>query len=187
MTAGSGPRIRQRVSAFAPAVREDDSEANSTRSEVSPSRATRASGKFASLMVAVLALAITQLPSALGAQSLRIGGPSVVDSARLPRAARAILEARLPVEDVHLGEIPAFSSLNPSITSRSGLAYQPFRLPRSGWILETRASYANIIEYEITDESRYLLDAEVGRAEVELGHDLGDRAWVTGTIGLGMA
>lgn len=99
-------------------------------------------------------------------------------------ALRAITGVGLPASDMRLGEIPAFSSLNPSMLARSGVLSEPFRLPRPGWSIEASASYANIIEYDYSGRSVQLLDAEVARVALGLRRDVARDAWVSGSIGI---
>lgn len=99
-------------------------------------------------------------------------------------APRARAAGRRAVADQVLGEMPEFTSLNPSIVSRSGIRVQPYRLPRRGWSYELRTSWSSVIENESTWESRYLFDAEVVRAEVEIARDVGRRAWLSGAFGV---
>lgn len=97
---------------------------------------------------------------------------------------RTLEAAGLPVEDAWLGEMPSFSSLNPTIVSRSGLVSQPFRLPRGGWSMNVAMSYANVVEYSVEGPSLHVLDAEIARGELKVGRDLGRNFWVTGSAGM---
>lgn len=103
------------------------------------------------------------------------------------RVLNAILDAGLPAADMLLGEMPAFSSLNPSMVSRSGVMAYPYKLPSPGWKMVVQTSYASIIEYDHNDRSRHLLDAEIARAEVALRKDIGRTVWLGGALGASSA
>lgn len=75
--------------------------------------------------------------------------------------------------------LPAYESLNPAIAARSGVYLQPLLPAAEGWRVGARLEYGSAIERNLNYPDRYLLDAELWRAQIGVRHDLlGDRAFV---------
>jgi hypothetical protein len=69
--------------------------------------------------------------------------------------------------------LPPYSSMNPMINTRSGLATQPYVARGRKLRVSIGLDYASTDEYTSTAATTYLLDAELLRAEVTLTRELG--------------
>ena len=74
--------------------------------------------------------------------------------------------------------LPPYASMNPMVTSRTGLATVPYAMPRKGWHLTVLTDYANTIEYASDRNVEFLLDAELLRVEATVTRDVGKAAFV---------
>jgi hypothetical protein len=75
--------------------------------------------------------------------------------------------------------LPPYSPINPVAASRSGLGFEPYRLPHPGrWSTALALDYASIIERAHLPGAAYDLDAEVMRLRFRAARDLGRRAFV---------
>ena len=74
--------------------------------------------------------------------------------------------------------LPAFSPINPVATSRTGLGFEPYRDPVSGWVLATSIDYASTIESNQLPAATYYLDSELLRVSLEARRDFGGRGFV---------
>ena len=61
--------------------------------------------------------------------------------------------------------LPAYRPINPAAASRSGLGFEPFRVPVPGrWQADVGVEYASTIEFNQNDDASYDLDSELFRA-----------------------
>ena len=75
--------------------------------------------------------------------------------------------------------LPPFAPLNPMATSRSGIAFEPYRDARPrGWVVDFAVDYGSAIEYNQRNDAEYILDAELSRLDVSARHDLGARSFL---------
>ena len=78
--------------------------------------------------------------------------------------------------------LPLYHPDNPMAESRSGLYFQPYVDPHTGWSVSAALDYASVLElnfrYVVTDTA-YLLDAEILRLNLQLGRDLGPNNYAT--------
>jgi Protein of unknown function (DUF3187) len=75
--------------------------------------------------------------------------------------------------------LPAFSPINPMATSRSGLAFEPYRAPRPGrWSGSISLDYASTIEVNQRSAATYFLDSELLRVRLDLARDLTPRVFL---------
>jgi hypothetical protein len=78
----------------------------------------------------------------------------------------------LPVAGQAQG-LPAFAPMNPMATSRSGLAFEPYRAERPGkWSGSIALDYASTIEVNEQPAASYFLDSELLRVRLDLARDL---------------
>lgn len=84
--------------------------------------------------------------------------------------------------------LPLLHPINPVAESRSGLYFQPYVTPGSGWRPAIGLDYASMVElsfrFSLADTS-YLLDAEVLRLNLSASRDLDDRHFLLGEIPVG--
>jgi hypothetical protein len=75
--------------------------------------------------------------------------------------------------------LPAWSPINPSAASRTGLGFQPYVDPAPGrWRMSVGVEYASAIEYNLpAPQPSWLLDAELMRIQLGLVRDLGSRTF----------
>jgi hypothetical protein len=84
----------------------------------------------------------------------------------------------LPVAGQAQG-LPAFAPINPMATSRSGLAFEPYRAERPGkWSGSLSLDYASTIEVNRESAATYLLDSELLRVRLDLVRDLTPRVFL---------
>jgi hypothetical protein len=75
--------------------------------------------------------------------------------------------------------LPAYRPINPVAGSRSGLGFEPFRVPVPGrWQADVGIEYASTIEFNQTDDASYYLDSELFRARAKVYRDLSHRAFL---------
>ncbi|CAN5860437.1 hypothetical protein BH24GEM1_BH24GEM1_01130 [soil metagenome] len=69
--------------------------------------------------------------------------------------------------------LPSLRPINPVATSRSGVAFEPFRAPRPGrWTADLGVDYASSIEDNELPQASFLLDSELLRVRAALSRDL---------------
>ena len=84
--------------------------------------------------------------------------------------------------------LPQFAPVNPMVSSRSGLYFQPVLDPAPGrWVADFALDYASVIEYNRLPPADYVLDSELLRISLGLRRDLGTRSFVLLGAGLGGA
>jgi hypothetical protein len=84
--------------------------------------------------------------------------------------------------------LPSFGPINPIAASRTGLYYQPFRLPAPGrWTGTVSLDYATQAELNRLSDASYTLDAEILRLKVGIGRDFGPHAFVLADAEVGGA
>jgi hypothetical protein len=84
--------------------------------------------------------------------------------------------------------LPAFVPINPVAASRSGVYFQPYRQPVPGrWTAAIALDYASAIEVNEPPRATYLLDSELMRLRLGLGHDLGPKNFVLADAEIGGA
>ncbi|HEU5217640.1 MAG TPA: DUF3187 family protein [Gemmatimonadales bacterium] len=85
--------------------------------------------------------------------------------------------------------LPPYTSMNPMVSSRTGLATQPYVNRGRPWRVTAQIDYASLIEYDAPPQSTaaYLLDAELFRAEVTVTRELGKRSFLLGQTSLNAA
>ncbi len=84
----------------------------------------------------------------------------------------------LPVAGQAQG-LPAFAPINPMATSRSGLAFEPYRAERPGkWSGSISLDYASTIEVNERSAATYYLDSELLRVRLDLARDLTPRVFL---------
>jgi hypothetical protein len=85
--------------------------------------------------------------------------------------------------------LPPYASMNPMVSSRTGLATQPYLAPGRTWRVTALVDYASPIEYDAPPHSpaAYLLDAELLRAEVTVTREMGKKAFLLGQTSLNAA
>jgi catechol 2,3-dioxygenase-like lactoylglutathione lyase family enzyme len=93
-------------------------------------------------------------------------------------ALAAALPARLPAQG-----LPPYLAVNPALTSRGGLYFQPYVDPAPGWQVRLLLDYASAIEYSETPDARFILDAELLRLDATVTRDLGS-AFVGASVGI---
>ncbi|MBA3894711.1 MAG: DUF3187 family protein [Gemmatimonadales bacterium] len=75
--------------------------------------------------------------------------------------------------------LPSLRPINPVATSRSGIAFEPFRAPRPGrWTADLGVDYASTIEDNELPQASFLLDAELLRIRAVLSRDLSPATFV---------
>ena len=75
--------------------------------------------------------------------------------------------------------LPAYRPINPVAASRSGLGFEPFRVPAPGhWQADVGIDYASTIESNQKDEAFYYLDSELFRARAKVYRDLSRRTFL---------
>ena len=75
--------------------------------------------------------------------------------------------------------LPAYRPINPVATSRSGLGFEPFRVPVPGrWQADIGMEYASTIEFNESSDVSYLLDSELFRTRAKVYHDLSTRTFL---------
>jgi hypothetical protein len=85
------------------------------------------------------------------------------------------LGAQLPTGD----GIPAHSPINPSSARRTALFAAPYLAPSTGWRLAVALEYGSAIEISPEREgTRYLLDAELARLQLDASRDIGNSSFV---------
>lgn len=80
--------------------------------------------------------------------------------------------------------LPAYASMNPVLTSRSALYFQPYRDPAPGWRATLQLDYASAVEYGKNPLADYLLDSELLRLDLTLSHDINPSSFIIVTAGL---
>ena len=98
-------------------------------------------------------------------------------TARLPALALAawLLMAAYPLSAQGL---PSYSSMNPMVQRRSGLATLPWIEPGKRWRVSWLTDYASIIEYADLPDVQYLQDAELMRLELTATRGIGSRGFL---------
>jgi hypothetical protein len=90
----------------------------------------------------------------------------------------------LPVAGQAQG-LPAFAPINPMATSRSGLAFEPYRAERPGkWTSSLSLDYASALEVNERSVATYLLDSELLRVRLDLTRDLTPRVFLRAGVEL---
>jgi hypothetical protein len=84
----------------------------------------------------------------------------------------------LPSQSAAQG-LPPYMPVNPVLTSRSPLYFQPYLDPGSKWRFRTLMDYGSAIEFNDypSEDRRFVLDAELLRLEMTVDHDLGARGF----------
>jgi len=99
----------------------------------------------------------------------------------VPATTSALLAAFLGAgPSARAQSLPSYSSMNPMVYSRTGLATRPFVDPGRRWQVTTLMDYASPIEYASTQTLFYVIDAEVLRLEVAMTRRLGRKAFLLG-------
>lgn len=81
--------------------------------------------------------------------------------------------------------MPAHFSINPVAVSRSGLYFEPYRVPHPGWRVAAELDYGNMIEWSIAEDGRqYLLDAEASTLHLNASRDLGPKGFIVADLPL---
>lgn len=81
--------------------------------------------------------------------------------------------------------LPAYQPINPLFTSRSSLAFVPYRDPAPGqWEFGIGFDYASAIESRRTAAAGELLDGELARLNLMLTHDLNSRWFIAADLPL---
>jgi len=78
--------------------------------------------------------------------------------------------------------LPAWRPINPTMASRSAIGFQPLVAPGTKWRFAMQIDHANMLEAQDRAGGDLLLDAEVTRLDVRVGHDLGGKWWISGTV-----
>ncbi|HEX9894328.1 MAG TPA: DUF3187 family protein [Gemmatimonadales bacterium] len=73
----------------------------------------------------------------------------------------------------HSQGLPAYRPINPAITSRSALGFDPVGETRKGWQTAIRVDYGNVLEAQTRSVADYLLDAELSRINLSIGRTQG--------------
>lgn len=96
-------------------------------------------------------------------------------------AAALLLGTAAPRADAQ--SLPGHRPLNPLAAARSPLGYQPVTdHDLSGSRTDLLLEYGNAIDYSITDDARYLLDAELSRITLRHTRELGPRWWASAAV-----
>jgi hypothetical protein len=74
--------------------------------------------------------------------------------------------------------LPPYASMNPMVSSRTGIASQPYVEPGHRWHLTVLADYASPIEYADLPTVNYLVDAELLRLEWTATRDIRKNAFI---------
>jgi hypothetical protein len=83
------------------------------------------------------------------------------------------LAASLAAPPLAAQGLPPYLSLNPVVTSRSGVYFQPFVDPARQWDFRILTDYGSAIEYAFRPTAQLLLDAELLRVEATAIRNLG--------------
>jgi hypothetical protein len=88
--------------------------------------------------------------------------------------AAALLVVRAPSSRAQapVVTLPTYESLNPAVAARSGVYLQPLLPPASGWRVGGTLEYGSAVERNLNFPDRYLLDAELWRAQASVRRDL---------------
>lgn len=84
--------------------------------------------------------------------------------------------------------LPAYAPINPVITSRSALLFQPYEAPAPSWRVTTQFDWSSIVEYHLAASptvQRWDMDAEILRLDVTMVRDYGAGNFVL--LGAGIA
>lgn len=84
--------------------------------------------------------------------------------------------------------LPAYAPINPAVTSRSALHFQPYEAPAPSWRATAQFDWSSAVEYHLgssPSERRWIMDAEVLRLDVTMVKDYGSGNFVL--LGAGMA
>lgn len=79
--------------------------------------------------------------------------------------------------------LPPYIAVNPVLTSRSGLFFQPYIDPAPGWQVRLLLDYASSVEFAEAETARFVLDGELLRLDATVTRDLG-RFFVGASAGL---
>ena len=77
--------------------------------------------------------------------------------------------------------LPIHHSLNPAAEARSGLYFQPYVAPHTGWRFQAAVDYASMVEYGLRlslADTSYMLDTEALRLNLSASRDLGGRGFL---------
>jgi hypothetical protein len=80
--------------------------------------------------------------------------------------------------------LPLWRPINPTMTSRSALGFDPVVTTGRGWRFGMQIDHANMLEAQDRTGGDLVLDAEVTRLDLRIGHDLGTRWYVQGVLPL---
>jgi hypothetical protein len=88
-------------------------------------------------------------------------------------AALATFLVAAPISRADGQGLPPYQSLNPVITSRSGLYFQPYIDAGAGWQLRLQLDYGSSVEYVNRPTARFVLDGEHLRLDAIVVRNLG--------------
>jgi hypothetical protein len=95
--------------------------------------------------------------------------------------------SRIPAPAAAQG-LPAYAPINPVADSRTGLGFEPLRLPAPNrWVGGLALDYASAIEHAVLPAASYDLDAEILRLRFRAARDLSPSAFVELDASLGGA
>ena len=79
--------------------------------------------------------------------------------------------------------LPPYQAVNPILTSRSGLLFQPYVDGGRRWQTRLQLDYGNAIEFSEQPTAGFILDAELLRLDATVIRNIG-RGFVGGTVAL---
>lgn len=83
--------------------------------------------------------------------------------------------------------LPPYASMNPMVSSRTGLATQPFVEPGRTWRVTALLDYASPIEYVSSPTVTYLMDAELLRVDMTVTRGIGKHGFLLGQTSFNQA
>ncbi|MGE0439736.1 MAG: DUF3187 family protein [Gemmatimonadales bacterium] len=95
------------------------------------------------------------------------------------RLALFLTIAALPAGAAAAQSLPPYLAVNPVVTSRSGVFFQPYVSPARPWQFRILMDYASAIEYTEVDTAGFILDAELLRVDLTAIRNFG-----TGFVGI---
>jgi len=81
--------------------------------------------------------------------------------------------------------LPPYQAVNPAVTTRSALRFEPLTDLDGVWTVEVQMDYGSMVEESERGTARFLLDAEVLRTALTVTRRLGPRGFVRATAALG--
>ncbi|MGE0552011.1 MAG: DUF3187 family protein [Gemmatimonadales bacterium] len=97
---------------------------------------------------------------------------------RAPLPILIALAAALAPTPARAQGLPPYLPVNPLLTSRSGVYFQPYLDPKPGWRVRMLLDYASAVEFSSSPNASLVLDGELLRLDATVSRDVG-----TGFVG----